>query len=178
MGTDDFPHPPLDDERVMRTLDQHGVKYVLIGGLAAEAHGSQRVTFDIDIVPRADDENLGRLARALETLDGKVIHTVLRDEDSWEIHIERPSWSPQVFLENPFLHVRTQAGDVDVLIAPDGLPAGYDQLIANTILIRPRGIAVRLASVDDLIATKKASGRPKDLEAAAELEALRDSPPI
>jgi hypothetical protein len=124
MTAEDFPHPPLDDERVIRVLAEHAVDYVLIGGLAAEAHGSQRATFDIDIVPDAESANLDRLAAALVELDGRVIHAVLHDGDDVELHVERPAWSGALIRDNPFLHVRTSAGDVDVLLAPDGLPAG------------------------------------------------------
>ncbi len=177
MTPDDFPHPPLDDERIMRVLAEHAVAYVLIGGLAAEAHGSQRATFDIDIVPDPAEENLARLAMALEVLDGRVIHAVRYDAGEFEVHVERPAWHAGVFRDNPFLRIRTTAGDLDVLLAPDGLPAGYAQLLPHSALIRPHGIPIRLAGLDDIVASKRASGRSKDLDALAELEALRNAPP-
>lgn len=177
MTAEDFPHPPLDDERIMRVLAEHAVDYVLIGGLAAEAHGSQRSTFDIDIVPDAHAANLDRLAAALEVLDGRVIHAVVRDGDTVEMHVERPAWHGALIRDNPFLHVRTSAGDVDVLLAPDGLPAGYAQLLPGSVLIRPHGIPVRLAALGDIVASKRAAGRLRDLDALPELEALLQADP-
>ena len=145
---------------------------MLIGGLAAEAHGSQRATFDIDIVPDAQSANLDRLARALDALDGRVIHAVVRDGDTVEVHVERPAWHGALIRDNPFLHVRTSAGDVDVLLVPDGLPEGYTQLLPGSVLIRPHDIPVRLAALGDIVASKRAAGRARDLDALAELEAL------
>ena len=54
--------PPLDSESLVSLLDRHGVAYVLVGGLAAVAHGATRATFDIDIVPRWETQNLDALA--------------------------------------------------------------------------------------------------------------------
>lgn len=173
MRADDFPHPPLDDERLMRALADGRVDYVLIGGLAAEAHGSQRVTFDIDIVPDAVETNLARLASVMDSLDARVIFAVIDEPDSVEVHVERPAWTAQVFIDNPFLHVRTDAGDLDVLLAPDGLPGGYEELHPRSLLIHPHGIPVHLARLEDIIASKKASGRSKDRRALDELESLR-----
>lgn len=62
-------HPDLDVDRVVGVLDSHGVQYLLIGGVAARFHGSERRTEDIDVLPRDDDENLGRLASALRDLE-------------------------------------------------------------------------------------------------------------
>lgn len=161
----------------MRVLERHAVHYVLIGGLAAEAHGSQRATFDIDIVPERAEDNLEHLADALRELDGQVIHNVVREAGAVEVHIERPVWSVEIFGNNPFLHVRTVAGDIDVLLAPDGLPGGYSQLLPGSIIIRPHNIAIRLAALEDLIKSKRASNRAKDHISLPELEALLEVSP-
>ena len=59
--------PPLDSEALVGLLARHGVDYVLVGGLAAVAHGAMRATFDIDIVPRWETGNLEGLAGALRS---------------------------------------------------------------------------------------------------------------
>ena len=61
--------PPLDAESLLRLLDRRRVAYVLVGGLAAVAHGAMRATFDIDIVPRWKPDNLDALASALRAAD-------------------------------------------------------------------------------------------------------------
>ena len=63
---------PLDPERIVRVLAEHGVDYVLIGALAARLQGFPRLTADIDITPARNPENLGRLAAALRELDSRV----------------------------------------------------------------------------------------------------------
>jgi hypothetical protein len=63
---------PLDPEAILRTLDRHGVRYVLVGGLAAVAHGWPGVTLDADITPSTDRQNLVRLTAALREMDTKL----------------------------------------------------------------------------------------------------------
>jgi hypothetical protein len=64
--------PALEVEPLLEALDRHQVDYVLIGGLAARLHGSPLMTFDIDITPSTDRDNLARLAGALRELDAKL----------------------------------------------------------------------------------------------------------
>lgn len=61
-------HPPLDIDRVVEVLERHRVQYLLVGGVAARFHGSERLTEDVDVLPDDDDENLRRLAAALTEL--------------------------------------------------------------------------------------------------------------
>jgi hypothetical protein len=56
------PDAPLDAERILRALTEHGVEYVLIGGLAVQTHGHVRTTNDADLIPAPDPANLKRLA--------------------------------------------------------------------------------------------------------------------
>src|SRR3989442_33864 len=63
---------PLDPERIVRTLAKHGVRYVLIGALAARLQGFPRFSADADITPAKDADNLQRLASALRELEARV----------------------------------------------------------------------------------------------------------
>jgi hypothetical protein len=65
---------PLDAERIIETLAQHAVDYVIVGGLAVQTHGHVRTTVDIDIYPRPDASNLSRLADALNALEARVLN--------------------------------------------------------------------------------------------------------
>lgn len=169
---EDWPHPELDAAEVLRALDRHAVEYVLIGGMALALHGSNQVTFDVDLVPAADRDNLDRLADAMRELRAKVIVYA----DPSEIHLSEPIWTAQVVLDNPFLHLRTQAGDVDILLRPTGLPEGHAQLVSRSVEIQLPGFVVRLAALDDIATTKRATGRRKDLLALDEIERLRARP--
>ncbi len=167
---EDWPHPELDAAEVLRVLARHDVDYVLIGGLALALYGSNLLTFDVDVVPAAGDTNLDRLANAMRELRAKVVVYIDRDE----VHLSEPIWTAQVVRDNPFLHLRTRAGDVDLLMQPAGLPDGYDQLVGGSVEIRVQGLVVRLAALDDIATSKRAVGRPKDLLALTEIERLRD----
>ncbi|MEJ5256194.1 MAG: hypothetical protein WHS89_12690 [Acidimicrobiales bacterium] len=65
---DDHEPPVLDVRRVVEALDRHGVEYLIVGGVATRFHGAERLTKDIDLVPRSDADNLERLAAALRDL--------------------------------------------------------------------------------------------------------------
>ena len=63
---------PLDPKRIFGTLAKHGVQFVLIGALAARLQGFPRATYDADITPAKDVDNLQRLAAALRDLEARV----------------------------------------------------------------------------------------------------------
>ena len=77
-GTDQSFSP----DRVLQTLARHGVEYLLVGGLAARAHGARRQTADVDCVPNTTDENLTRMAAALVELNGRLRVGGLSDEEA------------------------------------------------------------------------------------------------
>ena len=64
--------PEFRPDRILRVLEQHDVRFVLIGGLAATAHGSPQVTNDVDITPERSRENLHRLSAALKELGARI----------------------------------------------------------------------------------------------------------
>ena len=64
--------PSLDLQRILAALAEHEVRYVLIGGIAVVLHGSDRTTFDLDVVYARDPENLARVAAAIKPLRPKL----------------------------------------------------------------------------------------------------------
>jgi hypothetical protein len=148
---------------MLRRLDAAGVEFVVVGGIAAIAHGSPRFTFDLDIVFATNEANLERLGRALQDLKA-TLRGVTDDV-------------PFVPDGRALRHVRlltlnTEEGPLDVMVQPDG-SKGYEQLRAGSIEAIMEGTAVRVAGLDDLIAMKKASGRPKDRVHLEELQAIK-----
>ena len=148
---------------ILRALDAAGVQFVVIGGIAAITHGSPQITRDLDIVFATNDENLERLAGALQDLEA-TLRGVTDDV-------------PFVPDARTLRHIRvltldTVHGPLDVMVQPDG-SKGYDQLRASSIEAIVEGTAVRVAGLDDLIAMKKAAGRPKDRIYVEELEAIK-----
>lgn len=157
--------PPrfFDPERILRVLDQHQVQYVLVGGLAATLRGSPTVTYDVDVAAEQSLANLQRLADALEEL-GAVRYT---DPDA-------PLSPPRAdeFIER-IEQFASPVGYIDVIREIRAV-GGYDRLLGGAEAVDVAGIVVRVASLDDVIASKEAAGRSKDLAALPALYALRD----
>ncbi|MGH2475904.1 MAG: hypothetical protein ACRDIL_11620 [Candidatus Limnocylindrales bacterium] len=155
----------FDPVHILRRLAAHGVQYVLVGGMAAKAHGSPTLTVDLDICPARDRENLERLGNLLGEAGAR-----LRDAPA-----DVPFHPDRRTLERvELLTLVTDYGDLDVLMTPAGV-GGFAQLDANAFAAElDDGLVVRVASLDDLIAMKRAAGRPKDRVELEILGALRD----
>jgi hypothetical protein len=150
--------------RVIATLNRHGVEYILIGGLAATLHGSTLRTGDIDICPARSKENLQRLAKALVELQAKIRTESVTGGLAFSCEAE---FLAQVSL----LNLETSAGDVDVSFGPSGT-TGYDDLLATAERFDLDGLQVMVASLSDVIRSKRAADRSKDREALPVLEEL------
>jgi predicted nucleotidyltransferase len=155
--------PKFSPRALLRQLVDGGVDFVVIGGVAALAHGSATFTQDLDISYAPDDENLDRLGGVLVTLGARLRGVT---DDVPFIPDGRTLRGTRV------LTLDTPLGSVDLLAQPDGSPA-YAQLRERAVTEDLAGVQVAVASLDDLIAMKKAAGRPKDLIAVEELEAIR-----
>lgn len=150
----------FDPLAALRTLDRHGVRYVLIGGLGARLHGSPTVTNDTDVCYERSAANLERLAAALTEL-----HARLRGVDD-----DVPSRPDAATLATgDHFTFSTDAGNLDCLGTPAGV-GGYDDLAATAEIYEVEGLRVAVASIEDLIRLKRAAGRPKDL---LEIDVLR-----
>lgn len=155
----------FDPVLMLRRLRGNQVRFVVIGGLAAKAHGSPTLTVDLDICPAPDRENLERLAAVLGGLGAR-----LRGGPSDIPFVADARTLGRVEI----LTLTTDAGDLDVIIRPPGI-ADFAQLDANAVSVEVGdGVVVRVASLDDLIAMKRATGRPKDRVEIEILGALRE----
>lgn len=152
---------PLDAERILDTLARHGVDYVIVGGVAVQTHGHVRTTVDIDICPRPERSNLARLADVLRELDARVLNP---GSESLEIDA---AMLPRATL----WQFATRHGAIDVIHDAPGAPS-YEDLRGRALVVELGELALPVASLDDLIAMKRASGRRVDLEDLAALTAL------
>lgn len=157
---------PLDPDRQLSTLARHGVEFVLIGGLAGVLHGSPATTNDADICPHRAHDNLTRLAAALTELDAKIrTHAVPEG-----LPFDRSA----AFLDNvDLLNMTTAAGDLDISYRPAGTD-GYLGLAPRAVTYDVAGYPIQVASLDDIIHSKRTANRPKDHATLYILEALRD----
>lgn len=164
--------PPLDVKRIVATLDEHGVSYLLIGGLGATLYGAERVTQDIDLLPRTDVENLARLAAALRDLGAFLRVGGLTDDEARALPVVIDG---HALAATEVTTWRTDAGDVDVLAAIRGEHGDRRQFAdlvdrSNETIVT--GVSVRVASLQDIVESKRFAGRDKDHDALLELERL------
>jgi hypothetical protein len=159
----------FDFDRIVSTLARHRVAYVLIGGAAAVAHGSTLATEDVDLTPARDRGNLDQLSEALVEL-GARLRTA--DEPGG---VEFPCNGRFLAAMPTMLKLTTEAGDIDLALAPAGFAKGYDALAPRASEIElGDGAVVLVAALDDIITSKRAADRPKDRAALPYLEALAD----
>ncbi|MGB7685941.1 MAG: nucleotidyl transferase AbiEii/AbiGii toxin family protein [Solirubrobacterales bacterium] len=148
--------------RILHDLNEAGIRYVLIGGIALIRHGVVRATRDIDAVFDPDPENVDRI-RAL----------IVR----WEA--TRPDGSPvptEGISGDRSIHLATPHGDLD-LVAEKLASAKFDQLAARAEIRKVDGIEAPICSLADLVIMKRAVGRERDLADLADLEAAHGELP-
>jgi hypothetical protein len=157
---------PLDPEMLFNVLARHKVEYVLIGGLAANLHGSPLVTNDADVTPRRTEQNLRRLAAALVELDARI--RTAKEPEGFEFARDRE------FLERVnMVNMQTRAGDFDISFEPGGF-TGYDELAVHAVPFDLFGVRVQVAALRDIIKSKETANRAKDQAALPVLYALED----
>lgn len=149
-------------EQLLRVLHDGGVEYIIVGGVAARAHGSSRLTDDLDVVYARTPENLARLVAALAPLQ-----PYLRGAPPGLPF----GWSTATLRAGLNFTLITTLGALDLLGEVTG-GGGYEQLRPHALPIMLGGGAYLLLDLPWLIRVKRAAGRPKDFEVVAELEVL------
>jgi predicted nucleotidyltransferase len=158
---------------LLRCLADAGVEYIVVGGVAATVHGSARLTQDLDIVYRRSEENIGRLASALAPHAPYLRGAAPGLPFTWDVRTIRRGLN---------FTLTTDRGALDLFGEIIG-GGTYEDLLPDCITIKVFGIACQCLGLERLIQVKRAAGRPRDLEAVAELEAIleersaRDEPP-
>jgi Nucleotidyl transferase AbiEii toxin, Type IV TA system len=155
--------PEFRPRQLLERLVAGQVDFVVIGGLAAVVHGSATITRDLDVIYSGDPDNLDRLGSVLVALGARLRGVT---DDVPFVPDGRTLRRTRV------LTLDTPDGRLDLQAEPDGSPA-YEVLRERAFRADLDGIEVHVASLEDLIAMKKAAGRPKDLVAVEELEAIR-----
>ncbi len=136
---------------VFRCLHVHDVRYVVIGGIAAIVHGVPRTTFDVDLLIEASEPNAARLLKALEAagIDSAALTT------------------PQQLLAHE-ITIFKDIVRVDVQTSTPGV--SFEEAWHRRVEREVSGVPYWILSKPDLIAAKRAAGRPKDLEDVRVLE--------
>lgn len=151
-------------DKLLTHLATGGVEFILVGGVAAVAHGAARATFDVDILYSRSRENLDRLARVMQPLQPQ-----LRDAPPG-----LPFQLDLTTLRNGLnFTLTTNLGWLDLLGEITG-GGTFERLCDHAQTVSVFGVDCLVLDLDKLIETKRAAGRPKDLESIAELELLRE----
>lgn len=163
--------PTLDIGELLRRLDGAGVNYVLVGGLAVNAHGVIRSTQDVDICPSPDPANLRRLAALLQHLDIRQLGV---DETGFQAH-EMPFDPTNVadLAHGGNFRLETPLGVLDIMQWLPGIDAdqAYETLARDALEAEAFGVRLRVCSLAALREMKRAAGRPRDLQDLADLDA-------
>jgi hypothetical protein len=154
----------FDPLRILKTLNGRSVKYVVIGGIAGRLWGSTTVTNDLDICYARDPANLKALAAALAELKVR-----LRGADR-DLPFVADARSLKMGDQFTF---STIAGNFDIFGTPAG-SNGYDGLARTAEAMDVGGLKILVTAIEDLIAMKRAAGRPKDLIEIEVLSAVRE----
>ena len=157
----------FDPVRICSILLEEDVEFVIIGGFAAVVRGSSLPTKDIDVIPSRDRLNLDRLGKALTRMNAKI-----------RISGEPvPTKIDGGFLANMphMLNLVTDFGEMDLTFAPAGSAGDFNGWCQGATAEEiEEGLTVLVASLDDVIDSKRAANRPKDQMALPYLESLRD----
>jgi len=157
---------PFQPEQLLGALARHGVDYVLIGGLAANLHGSSALTNDADICPDSRHENLDRLAAALREMNARIRADAEPEGLPFAYNVDSLS-------RMRLVNLTTRFGDFDIAFEPAGTD-GYQDLASHAVDFDVDGITVRVAALSDIIRSKESANRPKDRATLPILYALQD----
>lgn len=144
-----------DFKRILSDLNDAGVRYVLVGGIALIRHGVVRATRDVDAIMAADTENISRVRSLI---------------DAWPA--TRPDGSAvleESVAPGRTINLSTPHGDLD-LLAERPSPLSFDELLARAEVRRVEGVQVPICSLADLVALKRLAGRERDLVDLRDLE--------
>lgn len=164
MTGEQLPPKPPDLRELLAPLVRHGVDFVMVGGMAGLSHGSSYPSYDLDIVYSRDRENIERLVEVL-----REIGVSLRGAP---VDLPFVLDARTIEIGSNFTFI-TPHGDFDILGHADGMPS-YDELRSNALVRDILGFNIRVASIEHLIAMKRAANRTKDKLMVEEYIVLAD----
>jgi hypothetical protein len=149
---------------LVRALVDGGVDFVIVGGVAVVLQAMPRFTKDLDICYSTAEDNLDALGGVLVGLAARlrgIADAVPFVPDS------------RTLRQTQILCLTTPVGDIDLLVDPDGAP-GYETLRERASVMELSGRTVLVASIEDMLAMKRAAGRPQDLTDIESLEVAQE----
>lgn len=151
---------------LFRKLDEHNVRYVLVGGLAMNLHGVPRMTMDVDVLLAMDASNLNAFISAAQEL-GLKPRLPVPVEQLKDPRVREEWITQRNMIAFPLGGGSVAVPTVDVLIRHS---LDFDVVYSRALVREANGVPIRFASADDMVAMKKDTGRRQD---AADIEQLR-----
>lgn len=151
-----------DYDQLVSLLVAGGVKFIIVGGAAATAHGSSRLTTDLDVVYSRSPDNIKRLVKALQPLQPRLRGVPEHLPFQWDEETVEKGFN---------FTLTTTAGSLDLFGEIIG-GGNFEQLLPDSITLRLFGNKCLCLGLERLILVKQAAGRPKDREAVAELKVI------
>jgi hypothetical protein len=154
---EDAGEPELNAAAIVEILNRHQVRYVIIGAFAAIAQQAPiPATRDIDLTPETGPENLARLSLALDELGARIRTEGVPGGLPFS-HDAASLAAAEVW------NLICPDGEFDISFHPSGFAEGYDRLAVNAHRLRVGEVDVVVADLADVIRSKEAAGRLKDL---------------
>lgn len=161
----------FDPVSMLRVLRTHDVAFVVFGGVAARLRGAPLVTQDVDITPEPTVANMGNLAAALEEMQARI-------RSGSEPEGVRLPFDADLLVTKQLWTLTTRFGDLDLILEPAGFD-GFEELADGASPLRVAtqpDLYVEVAALSDVIRSKEAAGRDKDMAALPLLRTtLRES---
>lgn len=132
----------------LTSLNNHGVRYVLVGGYSVILHGYSRTTGDMDLWVERTADNYAKIVAAFQDFGMPVFDMT---ESNF---LEHPAWDVFTFGLPPVA--------IDVMISIDGF--SFDEIYQRSVIFNDGGLQVRVIHKNDLVALKQRAGRSKDLD--------------
>lgn len=157
-------------EDIFRALDEEGIRYLIVGGMAVNLYGYVRMTVDLDIMVDLNEENLRKLLMVMEKLNYQPRAPVKPIELT--VGEKREEWIKEkgavVFT---FIDLKDPIKHIDIFLRN---PIDFEKSYQRRTTIRIRDIPINLASIDDLMEMKRLAGRPRDLEDIHHLRKVKE----
>jgi len=142
---------PPDFLEILKILTEHGVDYIVVGGVCAVLHGAPVATFDLDLVHSRSPENLERLILALKDLDAYYRGRGDQRLMPWLSHLSSPGHQLLI----------TKFGPLD-LLGTIGIAHSYEDLLQHTVELEASGLRLCILDLETLIEVKKETVSDKD----------------
>ena len=156
-------------EEVFKEFQLRGVRYLVVGGMAVNLYGYVRLTMDLDIMIDLSDKNLSKAVDVME----KFGYTPRVPVNPHEFISEekRDEWIKEkgavVFT---FIDLKKPFKQIDIFLSN---PINFEEAYSRREVMTIAGAKVSIASIDDLIKMKAATGRPRDMEDIHHLERIK-----